>query len=157
MNLSELGAAISAVCPSFEGIAIIDPSDRSTWRIDIGPGATDAERQAAQQAMMGYVDAAPVPSVISDRQFYQQLALLGLITQAEAIAAVGTGAIPKEMQGALTGSGMSADEQFAATMKLTGATSFDRDDPLVAVFAAAQNPPLTPAQIAAIWSAAALL
>ena len=92
---------------------------------------------------------------ISDRQFYQQLAVMGMITQAEAIAAVGTGAIPSEMQSALTS--LPAVEQFAATMKLTGATTFERGDPLVAVFAAAQNPPLTSAQLDALWQAAALL
>ena len=40
---------------------------------------------------------ADVPAIISDRQFYQNLAVRGVITQAEALAAVGPGTIPPAM------------------------------------------------------------
>lgn len=56
MDVSKLDAAVRSVCPALQGIAIGDPADRTTWRLDFGPGATDAQRQAAQQAMMGYAD-----------------------------------------------------------------------------------------------------
>ncbi len=153
MNLFELGTAISAVCPSFEGVAIIDASDRSTWRLDIGPGATDAERQAAQQAMMGYVDAAPVPEVISDKQCFQQLAILGKVTQAEALAAVKTGAMPDAVTNGIAA--LPAEEQFAAEMAICGATQFYRSNPLTPVFLAFLG--LSAADGDALWRVASLL
>ena len=105
--------------------------------------------------LFGMIDANAVPEAIADWQFYQQAATQGLITQAEALAAVATGAIPGEMQNAL--SALPAADQFAATMRITGAKQFDRTDPLVAMFAAAQIPPMTSDQVDALWRAAAAL
>lgn len=70
-----------------------------------------------------------VPAQISDRQFFQQAALLGIITQDEAIAAVATGAIPAMLKNIVDGV---ADEsaRFAATMLLSGATVFERAHPM---------------------------
>lgn len=95
----------------------------------------------------------PVPSVISDRQFFQQLAIAGTITQAEALSAVKTGAIPAALSGFL--SSLPADGQFAAEMLLSGATEFRRDHPLTAAVGAAQG--MTSAQIDAFWIAASTL
>lgn len=75
-----------------------------------------------------------VPKVISDRQFFQLLAMRGIITEAEALAAVGPGVIPAQMQ-AFIAQLPGDDERFAATMLLTGATQFERAHPLVPVFA----------------------
>lgn len=71
----------------------------------------------------------PVPQQISDRQFFQQAAVAGLITQDEAIAAVATGTIPVVMQTIVDGIS-DADQKFAATMLLSGATIFERSHPL---------------------------
>ena len=68
------------------------------------------------------------PPVISDRQFFQQLAALGLISQAEALAAVKTGAIPPDMETLVAQ--LPAEQQFAAQMLISGATQFDRNHPL---------------------------
>jgi hypothetical protein len=95
----------------------------------------------------------PVPITISDRQFFQQLAIMGKITQAEALAAVGTGAIPPEMQSVLNA--MPADQQFSAEMILTGARDFLRTDPLVAVYAQSQG--MSDDDINALWLAASAL
>lgn len=97
----------------------------------------------------------PFPSVISDRQFFQQLAVQGDITQAEALAAVQTGTIPQKLQAAI--SGLPAAAQFGAAMDLAGATAFNFDNPLTAALAAALTPPRTTDQMRALWIAAAAL
>lgn len=71
---------------------------------------------------------APVPTTISDRQFAQQAAIAGLITQDEALAWVGPGVIPASLL-ALVGE-LPAAYQFPAKMMLTGATIFDRTVPM---------------------------
>lgn len=73
-----------------------------------------------------------VPQIISDRQFFQQLATLGLITEAEALAAVKTGDIPAALVNLFKA--LPADQQFAAEMLLSGAVSFSRTHPLTVFF-----------------------
>jgi hypothetical protein len=76
-----------------------------------------------------------VPPVISDRQFFQNLANRLIISREEALAAVQTGAIPAAME--VYVSALPPDDQFAARMLLSGATTFDRRHPLVAAFSLA--------------------
>ncbi|MCO6050828.1 hypothetical protein NGM99_13675 [Mesorhizobium sp. RP14(2022)] len=95
----------------------------------------------------------PVPASISDRQFSQALAMQGLITQDEALAAVKTGDVPADMQAYVDQ--LPAAERFAATMLLSGATSFNRDHPLVDGFGAAKG--MTPEQIDDLWRFGATL
>ena len=45
-----LHAKIAAVCP-IDGVAIGDPADVKTWRIDFAVGATPAQQAAAQAAL----------------------------------------------------------------------------------------------------------
>jgi hypothetical protein len=71
---------------------------------------------------------------ISNRQFYQALAMKGEITQDEALAAV-VGKIPARFEAVIEH--LPADHQFAARMLLTGATTFEREHSLVENFAAA--------------------
>ncbi len=94
-----------------------------------------------------------VPQVISDRQFFQQLAVQGVITQAEALSAVQTGTIPSEMQPLINA--LPATEQFAAQMQICGATQFERTDPLTLAIGQAYG--WTAAQLDALWIAAAAL
>jgi hypothetical protein len=70
----------------------------------------------------------PVPRSISDRQFFQQLAMQAVISQDDALAAVRTGTIPAPLQHLIDG--LPADQQFAATMIVSGATIFERNHPL---------------------------
>jgi hypothetical protein len=65
---------------------------------------------------------------ISDRQFFQMAAMMSLITQDEALAAVKTGTIPTVLQGIID-SIPDAGARFAATMMLAGATVFQRNHP----------------------------
>lgn len=71
----------------------------------------------------------PVPQTISDRQFFQQAAVDGLITQNEALAAVATGTIPATLQ-TIVDNITDPMQQFAAKMLLSGATVFERQHPL---------------------------
>lgn len=104
--------------------------------------------------ILPYVDPAPpVPDQISDRQFFQQLAIDGLITTDEALGAVMTGTLPAAM-GAFI-SALPAEQQFGARMALCGATTFQRSHPLVDAFATMQG--MTPEQIDELWRTAAAL
>lgn len=94
-----------------------------------------------------------VPPSISDRQFFQQLTVLGLITEAEALAAVKTGDIPAALQ--LLVDGLAPDQQFAATMLLSGATIFFRTHPLTVAFGFAFG--WMPSQLDDLWIAASKL
>lgn len=71
-----------------------------------------------------------VPQEISDRQFFQQAAILNLITQQEALAAVKTGDVPALLQN-IVDTIPDANQKFAAQMLLSGATVFQRNHPLV--------------------------
>ncbi|MCW1842226.1 hypothetical protein [Prosthecomicrobium hirschii] len=71
----------------------------------------------------------PVPAVVSDRQFFQALAMAGLVTEAEALAAVRTGDIPAALQAVIDA--LPEPERFTATMLVSGAVEFRRDHPLV--------------------------
>ncbi len=70
----------------------------------------------------------PVPATISDRQFFQQLAIAGIISNEDALAAVKTGTIPAAL-GALIAQ-MPVEAQFGAEMILSGATIFERNHPM---------------------------
>jgi len=97
--------------------------------------------------------AMPVPLSISDRQFFQQLAIAGTITQAEALAAVRTGTLPPVLAGLI--SCMPADQQFGAEMMLSGATAFQRNNTLTNAIAALHG--MTTDQIDAFFVAAGRL
>lgn len=90
---------------------------------------------------------------ISDRQFYQQLAAAGLVTESEALAAVSVGTLPAAVEAIVFS--MSPGGQFAARMLLSGATSFARSHPLVEVFATAMG--MTPHELDEFWRAAGAL
>ena len=88
----------------------------------------EAERVAALPPAENPVVAAPL---ISDRQFFQGLALQGFITTAEALDAVKTGALPQQIEAMVAT--LPESEQFSARMLLSGATTFQRTHPLVSV------------------------
>lgn len=98
-------------------------------------------------------DAGPVPDVVSDRQFFQQLAMDERITQKEAINAVKTGAIPATMQSLI--SALPVDQQFPATMLISGATTFERNHPLVGALGASLK--MSKADLDNLWRNAAKL
>ena len=95
----------------------------------------------------------PVPATISDRQFFQQLAIAKVISQEEALAAVKTGDIPAALSGFIAALDDAA--RFNAEMLLSGATLFQRAHPLTDAIAAAQG--MTPEQVDDFFRAAAAL
>lgn len=74
-----------------------------------------------------------VPPVVSDRQFFQALALAGKITPAEALAAVKTGELPDAFIDAL--GSLPTGDAFGLEMLLSGATTFERAHPATAILA----------------------
>jgi hypothetical protein len=91
---------------------------------------------------------------ISDRQFFQQAAVMGLITQDEALQAVKVGAIPAALQ-SIVDAITDPNAKFAATMLLAGATVFQRDNALTNQVGVAMG--WTSAQLDDFFLAAALL
>jgi hypothetical protein len=78
---------------------------------------------------------------------------MGQITEAEALAAVQTGAIPAAFVPVIDA--LPTEDAFAARMLLTGATVFERNHPMTAAFAAGLG--WTEAQIDGLWVAASAL
>lgn len=77
-----------------------------------------------------------VPLTISDRQFFQQLAVEGTISREEALEAVKIGKLPPTLE-ALVAAIADEDDRFNAEMLLSGATTFERHHPMTDVIAAA--------------------
>lgn len=96
---------------------------------------------------------APVPAVISDRQFAQQLAILGAITEAEALAWAARGDLPAALDTAIAG--LPEPDRFAARMLLAAATTYERQHPLVADLGDAMG--YDGPALDNLWSAAAQL
>jgi hypothetical protein len=95
----------------------------------------------------------PVPNNISDRQFFHILAVDGLITEAEALAAVKTGDAPAAFETFIAS--LSEGERFHARMLLEGATTFERDHPLTDAFGSMYG--MTSDEIDDLWRRAAAL
>lgn len=93
-----------------------------------------------------------VPASISDRQFFQQLAIDGIITQDDALAS-NAAVIPPALMAIITA--MPSEQQFAAKMLVSGATVFERSHPMTAAIGAAYG--WTSEQIDAFFQAAAQL
>lgn len=121
--------------------------------------ATLASESAAFDGMQvvvtrSYADhAPPVPEQISDRQFFQGLAVQGIISKADALAAVKVGTMPSALEAFVLA--LPSDAQFNAEMLLSGATLFNRSHPLTAQFGAAQG--WSSDQIDTFWRACSVL
>lgn len=113
-----------------------------------------AEWEEAGNTIPAYVPPPPpIPSEISDRQFFMELAIRGLISTTEAEDAVAIGAIPASLL-ALIGQ-LPVEQQFPARMFLKGATRFERDHPMTNAIGAMYG--LNSAQIDDLWRDAAQL
>jgi hypothetical protein len=126
--------------------ALPSGSSPLAWVLGDGKITVDA-------ATLARITAPPVPDVISDRQFFQQLAIDGDITQDEALAAVQTGTLPDKLAAVIAA--LPASQQFAAKMLCCGATEFRRSNPVVSVLGQALGKDA--AALDAIWIAAAVL
>lgn len=70
-------------------------------------------------------EAEPIPDNISRRQFFQQLAVMEIITRGDALAALQGGTIPAPLQ-AIIDQLPTEDHKFDAQMFVIGAQTFDR-------------------------------
>lgn len=96
---------------------------------------------------------AVAPAAVSDRQFFQQLAVDGDITETEALAAVQTGKIPKTLSDAIDA--LPASQRFSARMLVSGAREFQRQHPMVALLGQALGK--DDAALDVLWTAASEL
>lgn len=133
-------------------------ADQASFSLSAGPENADWRRYQEWVASGNVpaplpVEPAPVPAEISDRQFFQQLAVQRVITQDEALAAVKTGDIPAALQRVIDG--LPPGQQFEATMIVSGATTFQREHPLTVAIGSACH--WTSDQIDALFQAAAEL
>lgn len=88
-----------------------------------------------------------VPDEISRRQFFQVLANRELITKAEALAAVTTGALPAAIEAIIDGI---ADEEIRWQVRMSfAALTFNRRNWCVELFAAMQG--MSSAETDGIW------
>jgi hypothetical protein len=94
-----------------------------------------------------------VPQEISDRQFAQQLAINGAISEAEALAWAARGDLPEALETAI--GVLPEDERFSAKMLLSAATTYHRSHSLVNDLGQALG--YQPEQIDDLWRSAALL
>jgi len=99
-----------------------------------------------------YVEPAPPVPTISRRQFFQQAAIAGIISETEALAAVTTGALPSSILAFI--STLPAGQQFGAKM-LFSVSEFVRSSPMANAFG--QTLGMTPEQIDAFFLAASEL
>ncbi|KAB2689650.1 hypothetical protein [Brucella tritici] len=72
---------------------------------------------------------ASIPKEISRRQFFQQLAVMEIISKEDAKSAMQTGTIPQPLQ-AIIDQLPTDDDKFNAEMLVIGADTFDRTHPL---------------------------
>jgi hypothetical protein len=148
----------SAIGAHFIGVSVDDPANKATWVCAFTEDVTQAESDTAHSILDGFtveqMQAPAMPRVISDRQFSQALAVQGAITQEEALSAVRTGAIPAAMQTFIEAI-PDQEQQFGATMLLSGAVEFDRNHPLVESFRQAMG--WTLQQTNDLWRLAAAL
>lgn len=94
----------------------------------------------------------PVPASISDRQFFQQLAVAGIITQDQALAS-NAAVIPAPLLTIIDA--MPANQQFATKMLVSGATLFERQNPVTIAIGSAYG--MTSDQVDDFFRAAASL
>lgn len=125
------------------------------WPADFEPRLydVDLETKTLVRNSTPLIPPPPPPTIypISDRQFFQQAAIDGYISQAEALAAVQTGLIPGSLQ-AIVDQISDPDERFNAQMILSGATTFTRGHPLTNQIGTAMGK--TPAELDAFFIAA---
>lgn len=88
-----------------------------------------------------------IPQSISDRQFFQQLAIQGLITEQEAEEAVGPGTIPVSMVSLINQ--LPVEQRFSARMLVRGATRFERNHSVTKLIGTLYG--LSDSQIDTLW------
>lgn len=151
-DLSDLDPAYGFTDTGFWPVVDDIPEyDSATEAVTAGDLTKDAENKRFVREWTVEALPIPVPEGISDRQFFHALALFGMITETEALAAVKTGDPPAAMEAFLNT--LPVEDQFGARMLLEGATAFRRSHPLTEAFAAGMN--MSAEQTDNLWRMAA--
>ncbi|PAY07193.1 hypothetical protein CK489_15445 [Bradyrhizobium sp. UFLA03-84] len=146
--------AVQSLCPG-----LMPRIDFEVTNDGTGPMISKWNRPDVAQPTPAQIEAVDTDAIkaalqipdISLRQFYQQLAVQGVITQDDALSAVRTGALPSALQTIVNG--LPQAQQFPATMMLSGASTFQRSNSMTAAIGAAYG--WTSEQIDAFFVAAA--
>jgi len=120
--------------------------------LNLQEGYAEEELDDADPEVLAYLNPPPPIPTISRRQFFQQAAITGIITETEALAAVTTGALPASIT-AFIGS-LPTEQQFGAKM-LFSVSEFVRSSPMANAFG--QTLGMTPEQIDTFFLAASQL
>jgi hypothetical protein len=153
MDILTLLDSIAEVCPVATA-TIGKDDDRTTWSFKPKPEATQAQIDAGNNVIATIdINLTPVPPVITNRQFYQQLAVQNEITEQEALDAIKIGTVPARLAAAVTT--LPADQQFPATMAVIGSPEFRRNHSTTQLLQAAMG--WTKAQTDDLWRKASQL
>lgn len=117
-------------------------SDGSTTFIPADPASSDYQAYQAWLAAGNAPTPAPnpapvIPQQVTDRQFWQACAQLGIIQETEALAMMQTGVIPATLLTAINT--LPTADQFSAKMTIIGERIFMITDPLLVLLAAAMS------------------
>lgn len=144
MNANHIVAALTALRSGAEWSLVGEDYEGLIW--------LDKQPKPTEQEIESFVVPEPVPQSISDRQFFQQLAISGIITKDDALAS-NAAVIPLPLLAII--SQMPEEQQFNAKMIISGATIYNRMDPLTLSIGAAYG--WTSEQIDDFFRAASLL
>lgn len=100
-------------------------------KIDYSTDPPTETKTQEEREIVDFTEAVPVS--IARRQFFQQAAIKGIITEDEALDAMSTGAIPSIIASFIAL--LPAEQQFGAKALIKGAASFERDHAMVSGFA----------------------
>lgn len=153
MKVTKLQAILSLVPGAEVGVRGAGDDEAIEWYNPAIAPVTNQQIESEYQRLLALPEPVNIPA-ISDRQFFQQAAVAGMISQDEALAAVATGTIPPSLA-VIVDAMTDPAAQFAAKMLLSGATVFERQHPLTDAIGVALN--MTSEQIDAFFVAAALL
>lgn len=113
---------------TFDSVGTIPFTARPTEG-EFGPSIFAAALDGEYGAIANYIaPPEPIPDLISRRQFFQQLAAMEMISNADALAAMQRGVIPAPLQTIIDT--LPEENQFESQMLIVGADSFNRTHPL---------------------------
>lgn len=149
MNNRSISEALVSLLPGAQWVLRGDTIDELEW-LDEGQSQPTDEQITAE--IERQANAPIVPTSISDRQFFQQLAVAGIISEADALAS-NAAVIPPALLAIIAT--MPTDEQFSVKMLVSGATTFERSNPVTIAIGTAYG--MQPAEIDAFFIAAGKL
>lgn len=78
LKIVYLEGLVKEVCPHIDGISIGRWNNKSSWRIDYKPEATEEEKKLAMKVFEDFDADAPVPEESKEKKFDAMLTVYGL-------------------------------------------------------------------------------